>query len=175
MMPISWPVSVVLAIMLSIVHLAYRISTNITDAPPLFVQQVSSGRHNSQEVTRNRLCPPSIAGNRRSHLFGDGQRVRIVLPDHVRCSAHSNCGRDEDWHRATSEVGMREGATGTAFAVRDSSLYCRRGMFMEKPSVTTIGSLMRILSSILPLGEAQHNVEDGRRVPESRWPTNPVP
>lgn len=41
MLPISWPVSVVLAVLLSIIHLSYRIATNFHAYPTLFVEQVS--------------------------------------------------------------------------------------------------------------------------------------
>lgn len=41
MLPISWPVSVVLAVLLSIIHLSYRIATNFHAFPTLFLEQVS--------------------------------------------------------------------------------------------------------------------------------------
>ncbi|XP_059607594.1 adenylate cyclase type 2 [Phlebotomus argentipes] len=41
MLPVSWPCSVVLAVILSLVHLAYRIGTNFQEFPPLFLQQLS--------------------------------------------------------------------------------------------------------------------------------------
>lgn len=40
MLPISWPVSVVLAVLLSIIHLTYRIASNIHAFPVLFLEQV---------------------------------------------------------------------------------------------------------------------------------------
>lgn len=40
MLPISWPVSVVLAVLLSIIHLTYRIAANINAYPVLFLEQV---------------------------------------------------------------------------------------------------------------------------------------
>ncbi|XP_055692723.1 adenylate cyclase type 2 isoform X3 [Lutzomyia longipalpis] len=41
MLPVSWPCSVVLAVILSLVHLAYRIGTNFQEFPPIFLQQLS--------------------------------------------------------------------------------------------------------------------------------------
>ncbi|GAB0089440.1 Adenylate cyclase [Sergentomyia squamirostris] len=41
MLPVSWPCSVVLAVILSLVHLAYRILSKFQDFPPLFLQQLS--------------------------------------------------------------------------------------------------------------------------------------
>lgn len=41
MLPISWPVSVVLAVLLSVIHLSYRIATNLHEFPELFLEQVS--------------------------------------------------------------------------------------------------------------------------------------
>lgn len=41
MLPISWPVSVVLAVLLSIIHLSYRIASNFHAYPTLFLDQVS--------------------------------------------------------------------------------------------------------------------------------------
>lgn len=40
MLPISWPVSVVLAVLLSIIHLSYRIASNAHSFPILFLEQV---------------------------------------------------------------------------------------------------------------------------------------
>lgn len=50
MMPISWPVSVVLAFILSVVHLAYRVSTNFNDSQPFFVQQVGDRNKTQQSA-----------------------------------------------------------------------------------------------------------------------------
>lgn len=40
MLPISWPVSVVLAVLLSIIHLSYRIASNFNAFPTLFMEQL---------------------------------------------------------------------------------------------------------------------------------------
>ncbi|XP_037041756.1 adenylate cyclase type 2 isoform X2 [Bradysia coprophila] len=40
MLPISWPVSVVLAVLLSIIHLSYRIAFNFNAFPTLFMEQL---------------------------------------------------------------------------------------------------------------------------------------
>lgn len=42
MLPISWPVSVVLAVLLSIIHLSYRIASNFENFPTLFMEQVNA-------------------------------------------------------------------------------------------------------------------------------------
>lgn len=41
MLPISWPVSVVLAALLSVIHLSYRIASNLHAFPDLFLEEVS--------------------------------------------------------------------------------------------------------------------------------------
>lgn len=41
MMPVSWPVSVVMALVLSLVHLGFKVASDYQDFPPLFVQRVS--------------------------------------------------------------------------------------------------------------------------------------
>lgn len=43
MLPISWPVSVVLAALLSLIHLSHRIASNAPGFPELFVEQVGTG------------------------------------------------------------------------------------------------------------------------------------
>lgn len=45
MLPISWPVSVVLAVILSIIHFGLRIALNTDDYPELFAQTVSFNFH----------------------------------------------------------------------------------------------------------------------------------
>lgn len=41
MLPISWPVSVILAVVLAFIHLGYRLGTNNLDFSSTFFQQVS--------------------------------------------------------------------------------------------------------------------------------------
>lgn len=41
MLPVSWPVSVVLAAILSIIHFGFRIALNSEHFPELFIQMVS--------------------------------------------------------------------------------------------------------------------------------------
>lgn len=42
MFPVSWPVSVILAIILSILHIGYRIATNFEDLSGMFFQQLAA-------------------------------------------------------------------------------------------------------------------------------------
>lgn len=63
-------------------------------------------------------------GHRRSAPFGHGQCVRPLLSDYVGCGAQSDCGWNQDGHRATCEAGVRAGATGTAIVECHSGLYC---------------------------------------------------
>lgn len=42
MLPVSWPVSVVLALILSIIHLGYRVASNFHSFPRLFFETVST-------------------------------------------------------------------------------------------------------------------------------------
>lgn len=54
MLPISWPVSVVLAVLLSVIHLSHRVATNAHAFPELFIEQVGVvGRSNNSQAN----CP----------------------------------------------------------------------------------------------------------------------
>lgn len=50
MLPISWPVSVVLAAILSIIHFSFRILLNTDSFPDMFIQTVSAKRKSSSII-----------------------------------------------------------------------------------------------------------------------------
>lgn len=53
MLPVSWPVSVVLAVLLSLIHLSHRIASNAHAFPELFVEQV-------HYIERTRRCSATV-------------------------------------------------------------------------------------------------------------------
>lgn len=105
MLPISWPVSVVLAAILSIIHFGFRIVLNSDNFPELFIQTVSKINRmqfpNNMRFSLLSWCVHFYIADSWGAISRYGQCIWFILSNNVGCSAQSNGRWYTNWYSTT--------------------------------------------------------------------------